>query len=324
MSTMRPGILLCSILVASCLAVQPTGQATAPVGKDEPVSGERPAEIKIPVVPLWPIEVKPWPKSIPEPEYPELARKAGIEGLVVAEALVGADGCVDDTRILRRSGNGSLDQAAVAAAGRVTFAPGSSRDRPVQKWVTIPYRFVLKSGKGTAPARSISLATTEARGQPLEVKSYNDSVLKPLHGLKFVRLKPIAPRAGAHGRLVPDSAAIRFNNEAMMAAFAAFKYRRGDTLRRPTSYYLQSDWYYLAVDSGRCRVFQRNHPHRHSSRVEIYDLDRLAVRPGQLNADCFEMPGWTTLPQYVPLKLEFAAGSARRTIQAPTFRLGVQ
>ena len=324
MFAMKIRVLLCSILAAVCLAVQRTGQATAPVGRDEPVSGERPAEVKIPVVPLWPIEVKPWPKSIPEAEYPEAARKAGIEGLVVVEALVGADGCVYDTRILRRSGNGSFDQAATAAANRATFAPALSRDRPVRKWVTIPYRFVLTSGKGTASASSVSLVTTEPVAPPPEVKSYNDSVLKLLHGLKFVRLKPIAPRAGAHGRLVPDSAAIRFNNEAMLAACEAFRDRLGDSLRKPPSYYLQSDWYNLVIDGGRCRIFQRNHPHYPSSRAAVYDIDTLMVKPGSLNADYVEMPGWTALPQYVPLKIEFAAGRTQRAIQAPTFRLDVR
>jgi TonB family protein len=310
------------------LAVQPAGQATeyaiTLVGEDEPVAGERPAEVKIPVVPLWPIEVKPWPVSIPEAEYPEAARKTGIEGLVVVEALVDVDGSVAGPRVLKTSGNAELDQAAVTAAREAKFNPARGRAPAVRMWVTIPYRFVLTSVKGTALARSISLVTTEARGRPLEVKSYNDSVLKPLRGLKFVRLKPIAPRDGAHGRLVPDSAAIRFNNDAMMAACEALTYRRGDSLRGQASYYLQSDWYYLVIDSGRCRVFQRNHPHNPSSRAEVYNIDTLMVKPGSLDTNYVEMPGWTALPQYIPLKLESVVRVMSRTILAPTFRLEVQ
>ena len=129
----------------------------------------------------------------------------------------------------------------------------------------------------------------------------------PVRGLKFVRLKRVAARAGAHGRLVPDSAAIRFNNEAMLAAHAAFRDRGGDTLRKPPSYYLQSDWYYLAIDGGRCRIFQRNHPHYPSSRAAVYNVDTLMVNPASLDSECVEMPSWTALPQYVPLKLGFIA-----------------
>ena len=265
MSAMRARLLLCSTLVAVSLAVQPAGRTTehaiALASKDEPVTGERPAKVKLPVVPLFPSDVKPWPVSIPEAEYPEAVRKARIDGLVVVEALVDVDGSVLDTRILKRSRNGSLDQAAVAAARKAKFSPARGRDLPALNWVAVPYRFALTTDKGTALTSSISLVTTEPHAPRTEVKSYNDSVLRPVRGLKFVRLRQIAARDGGHGRLVPDSAAIRFNNEAMLAAFAAFRDRGGDTLRKPPSYYLQSDWYYLAIDGGRCRVFQRNHPH---------------------------------------------------------------
>ena len=328
MFAMRTEVLLCSILAAVCLAVQPAGQttdyATILMGDGETAAGEHPAEVEIPVVPLWPIEVKPLPVSIPEAEYPEATRKAHIEGLVAVEALVDLDGSVIDTRILKSSRNGSLDQAAVAAAREAKFQPGNSLDRPARKWVSIPYRFVLTTGKGTASASSISLVTTERLVPPAEVTNYNDSVLRPERGLHFVRLKPVAARAGAHGRLVPDSAAIRFNNEAMMAACTAYTCSRGDSLRRPTSYYMQSDWYYLMIDSGTCRVFQRNHSHYPSSRAEVYDVDTLMIKPGSLDTNYVEMPGWTALPRYVPLKLEFAAGRMNRTIQAPMFGLEVQ
>jgi TonB family protein len=276
------------------------------------------------VVPLLPIEVKPGPISIPEAEYPEAARKAHIEGLVVVEALVDLDGSVIDTRILKSSRNWSLDQAALSAASVAKFLPANSLDWPVLKWVTIPYRFVLTSGKRTDPASSVSLVTTERLAPPAEVTNYNDSVLRPVRGLHFVRLKPVAARAGAHGRLVPDSAAIRFNNEAMMAACTAYTYSRGGSLRRPASYYMQSDWYYLVIDSGTCRVFQRDHSHYPSSRAEVHDVDTLMVKPGSLDTNYVEMPGWTALPRYVPLKLEFAAGRMSRTIQAPMFGPEVQ
>jgi len=314
----RAGLLLCSTLAVS-LAVQQTGRATALAGNDEPVAVERPAEAEIPVVPLWRVEIKPRPVSVPEAEYPRAVRKAHIEGLVVVEALVDADGSTADTRVLRSSRNRLLDQAALAAANESKFSPAMARNPVVRTWVTIPYRFVLAPDKGTAPARSISVVTAEAAAPPPEVWRHNDSVLKPLHGIDFVRLKPTAYRDGAHGRLVPDSAAIRFNNEAMVAACEAFRYRHGDSLRGPMSYYLQSDWYYVAIDNGGCRIFQRNHSHYPSSRADAYNIDTLMVKPSSLNADYFEMPGWTALPEYVPLKIESMGGVMSPTIQAPTF-----
>ncbi len=252
------------------------------------------------------------------------ARKARKEGLAVVEALVDVDGSVADTRILKGSGNGSLDQAAVAAAREAKFSPAKARDPLTLTWVTIPYRFTLKSGKGTALDRSICPVTTEPRGRPLDVRSYNDSVLRPLRGLRFVRLKPVAPRSGAHGRMVPDSAAIRFNNEAMMAACSAYSYSRSDSVRRATPYCLRSDWYYLVIDEAGCRVFQRNHPHYPSSLADMRGVDTLMVKTIGLDTNYVEMPGWAALPQYVTLRLELITDRRSRKIQAPMFPFNEQ
>jgi len=308
---MRIGFLLCLSL------------AVALAGEKEEAAGRRITKLGDSTIvgPFWTIEVRPLPVSVPEAEYPEAARTARIEGLTVVEALID-DGWVADVRVVRRSGNRSLDQAALATAKETKFRPASSTDWTVRKkWVTIPYRFAIESGKGIAPSSSISLVTTEPEGIPAEAKSRNDSVLGSLRGLKFVRLKPIAGRNGAHGRLAPDSAAIRFNNEAMMAAISTYNCGQGDSLRKPASYYLQSDWYYLVIDSGRSRVFQRNHPHYPSSLAVAYGIDTLLAKPGSLDTSYVETPSWTTLPQYVPLKLEFVNDLWSRMIQVPTFRL---
>jgi len=103
----------------------------------------RTEETDIPVVPFWKVEVKPQPKNIPVPTYPDMARSAGIEGQTVVEALVGTDGTVSDARVLKSSGNASLDQAAVEAAMRSTFTPARQRDKAVRVWVSIPFRFTL-------------------------------------------------------------------------------------------------------------------------------------------------------------------------------------
>jgi len=101
------------------------------------------AETDIPVVPFWKVEIKPQPVNIPVPTYPDMARSAGIEGQSVVEALVGTDGSVSDARILKSSGNSSLDAAAVEAAMRSKFTPAKQRDKPVRVWVSIPFRFTL-------------------------------------------------------------------------------------------------------------------------------------------------------------------------------------
>lgn len=106
---------------------------------------KRTDETDIPVVPFWKVEVKPQPINIPVPTYPDMARTAGIEGQAVVEALVDTDGAVADARILKPSGNASLDQAAVDAAMRSKFSPAKQRDKAVRVWVSIPFRFTLSN-----------------------------------------------------------------------------------------------------------------------------------------------------------------------------------
>ncbi len=101
-------------------------------------------ETDIPVVAFWKVEVKPNPIDIPKPVYPDLARNAGIEGQCVVEALVDVDGSIIEARIIKSSGNQSLDAAAVEAAYKAKFTPAKQRDKAVRVWVSIPYRFTLQ------------------------------------------------------------------------------------------------------------------------------------------------------------------------------------
>ncbi len=105
---------------------------------------KRPEETDIPVVPFWKVEVKPQPISVPTPNYPELARQAGIEGQVVVKARVDVDGSIMYAEVMKSSGNQSLDQAAVEASYRAKFSPAKQRDQAVRVDVSIPYRFTLQ------------------------------------------------------------------------------------------------------------------------------------------------------------------------------------
>ncbi len=77
--------------------------------------------------------------------YPELARKAGIEGRVVINCLIDENGQVVDTKILQGigSGNNGCDQAAIAAIKSVSWKPATQRDKPVKVWIGIPIVFKL-------------------------------------------------------------------------------------------------------------------------------------------------------------------------------------
>lgn len=74
--------------------------------------------------------------------YPELAKRAGIEGTVVVKAYVGKSGEVARTEIMRGIGGG-CDESAAEAVRQVRFKPGMQRGVPVNVKVAIPVKFKL-------------------------------------------------------------------------------------------------------------------------------------------------------------------------------------
>lgn len=75
-------------------------------------------------------------------KYPELARRAGVEGTVYVLAYVDEEGIVQKVEIARGIGAG-LDEAAMEAVSQVRFIPGMQRGVPRKVVVTVPVRFKL-------------------------------------------------------------------------------------------------------------------------------------------------------------------------------------
>ena len=74
--------------------------------------------------------------------YPEMARRAGIEGVVWVNALVDREGKVRDVRILKDSGaNAGFEDAAIEAAKKTVWKPAISNGQPVAVWIS--YRIVF-------------------------------------------------------------------------------------------------------------------------------------------------------------------------------------
>src|SRR3990172_1307727 len=76
--------------------------------------------------------------------YPEIARKAGVEGRVFVKVLIDQQGRVVDTQVIKSLGNNGCDEAAISAIKSVRWRPAKQRDRPVKVWVSIPVMFMLK------------------------------------------------------------------------------------------------------------------------------------------------------------------------------------
>jgi protein TonB len=77
--------------------------------------------------------------------YTEPARQAGIEGDVLMEAVVLADGSVGDVTVTRSLDSiHGLDDQAVKALKQWVFKPGTKDGRAVAVRVAIQTRFTLK------------------------------------------------------------------------------------------------------------------------------------------------------------------------------------
>lgn len=76
--------------------------------------------------------------------YPELARRAGVEGTVIVRVLVTKDGSVS-RMLIEYSDNKLLDQAAEDAIRKYgRFTPAIQNGQPIACWVSIPIRFKLR------------------------------------------------------------------------------------------------------------------------------------------------------------------------------------
>ena len=75
--------------------------------------------------------------------YPEIAKRAGVQGRVFVKAYVDETGKVNKVELIRGIGAG-CDEAAMKAVNSVMFKPGKQRGKPVKVQATVPVRFKLQ------------------------------------------------------------------------------------------------------------------------------------------------------------------------------------
>ena len=86
------------------------------------------------------------PRVIKEvrPKYTNDALRNGIQGTVVMEAVVKADGCASQVRVVKSLDRGGLDDQAVAAVLQWRFDPGRLAGAPVDVLVVIMLDFWIR------------------------------------------------------------------------------------------------------------------------------------------------------------------------------------
>lgn len=75
-------------------------------------------------------------------QYPETAKKAGIEGRVIVQFIVNEQGDVTNPEIIRGIGGG-CDEEALSAVRQATFKPGKQDGEPVRVQFSLPVQFKL-------------------------------------------------------------------------------------------------------------------------------------------------------------------------------------
>jgi protein TonB len=77
------------------------------------------------------------------PVYPDMARRAGLEGTVWVKILVDKDGKPKKAAVIK-STTEIFNEPAVEAAMQFLFTPAVMNNGPVKVWVSVPFRFKLK------------------------------------------------------------------------------------------------------------------------------------------------------------------------------------
>ncbi len=76
-------------------------------------------------------------------KYPEDAKKHGLEGVVIVEALIAKDGHVEKVNVLHAD-HDIFKQAAIDAMLKTKFKPALQNGTPLRLWITRWVKFQLK------------------------------------------------------------------------------------------------------------------------------------------------------------------------------------
>jgi TonB family protein len=93
--------------------------------------------------------------------YPPEAQRAGVQGTVLVEVVVGADGRVTEARVLRPVA--LLDQAALDAVRQWEFAPTLLNGTPVSIVMIVTVNFTLDADASREPSADPALAPSGAQ-----------------------------------------------------------------------------------------------------------------------------------------------------------------
>jgi TonB family protein len=98
------------------------------------------------------------------PVYPELAKRSGLEGRVFVKIWVDTEGKPKQVTILKSDAE-IFNQPTIDAAKQFLFTPAYIKDKPVDVWVSLPFKYRLAEKKSNEQGSETKLQppTTEEK-----------------------------------------------------------------------------------------------------------------------------------------------------------------
>lgn len=90
-----------------------------------------------------PVEKYPEIVVAATPEYPEVAKRAGVTGKVWVKLLVDKEG-KPKKAVIMKSDSDLFNDAALGAAMKSAFTPALQNNHPIAVWIVLPYKFNLQ------------------------------------------------------------------------------------------------------------------------------------------------------------------------------------
>lgn len=145
------------------------------------------------------------------PEYPEIARAARIQGVVILEVMIGEDGAVREARVLRPVP--MLDQAALDAVLQWKYTPTLLNGQPVPIVMTVTVTFSLNDKANEGPAAQTAASDAP---EPARFKTASGAEMVPVRvggdikePIKTRSVAPIYPpeaqQAGLQGAVILEA-----------------------------------------------------------------------------------------------------------------------
>jgi protein TonB len=104
--------------------------------------GPPPSEPEGPIIVAGDV-IAPEKLSAPQPVYPEMARKARIQGVVIVQAIIDKEGNVTNVKVLKGLPMG-LDVAAADAVKKWKFKPATLNGKPVSVYYNLTVNFRIQ------------------------------------------------------------------------------------------------------------------------------------------------------------------------------------